>query len=342
MITKATKMIGYGIKTRVSKKLKPRWCVFTCVEICNSRCKHCNIWQTPADPERLTYPEILKTFQHPYLSDLEYVIITGGEPTLRDDIVEVFKIIHACCPKATLQLSTNGLASDKIKRIVKEILDEGIRLDVGLSLDGVGNKHDDMRGVPGNFKKIDGLIDYFKTLKEEYSKFNFSLSTTVSELTVDNYDEIKEYAMKKDVDIEYSAYQSAPFYKHSESDKDMSRDNKMKRIVEDMPPSPRKGAWLDHLNGKSIRFPCFALRNFFVLLHNGDVVPCLLYSDKVAGNVKKNTVEEIFDNNNIRKDIVEPCPGCLNSWGYSWSAASRATPYIKYFMRHPLQLRRVK
>ena len=348
-----SKMLGYGAKVRYNKirkkPLKPKWICYTSTEICNSRCVHCNIWKTKPSSDRLTVEELRKAFSDPFMSDVEYILVTGGEPSLRPDIIEVFKTLHDCCPKAILQLSTNGIAVNKIKEIVAGCMDYHIKLDVGLSVDGVNEKHDTMRGIPGNFDKIRELIEFFKQTKKLYpNDFNFILSTTLSGLTVDNYDELEKFAKDECVELAYSYYQDAPFYGHKNvkqtTQYDKETTEKLRRVTMNSPGNPRREMILRHLDGKSIKFPCYALQNFFVLSYNGNVSPCLFYSDVSAGNIKKNSFKEILTGKSadiIRKKIIDKCPGCLNSWSFSWSAATLVTPYVSWGIRHPIELIKV-
>ena len=70
---------------------------------CNSRCIMCNIWQIKNFPE-INYEEYLKL-----PSSLRDINISGGEPFLREDLVDIVRVIKRACPKAKITISTNGL-----------------------------------------------------------------------------------------------------------------------------------------------------------------------------------------------------------------------------------------
>ena len=53
---------------------------------------------------------------------------------------------------------------------VKKLDDAGLEVIVGISLEGVGKQHDDVRGVIGNFKKVDRLVDYLVKYRDERPK----------------------------------------------------------------------------------------------------------------------------------------------------------------------------
>ena len=340
-MNKIIKHVCNGLKIRTQNLLdlpiKPKYVDFEITEYCNSKCKHCNIWSRKKKGDDMTLAQIEKAFNDPFMRDMEYIVLTGGEPTMRKDLLDIYLTLHKCCPKATLQLSTNGILPKRVLEITRAVLEKGIRFDVGISLDGYGKDHDDMRGIPGNFKSVDYLVDEFKKLKKQYKNFDFCLGMTVSDLTVDKYDSLKKYANEKKVFLEHAWYQQSPYYGNENQEIKLSKI-KIKKIVEKMPETPRKELWLKDIQGKPIKFECYALRTFFVLKNNGDVVPCLTYSDVVAGNITKQSFRKIFTSQRakeLKKNVVKKCPGCLNTWGYSWSAASHMTPFMSYYLRHP-------
>jgi MoaA/NifB/PqqE/SkfB family radical SAM enzyme len=58
----------------------------------------------------------------------------------------------------------------------------GITLDVGVSLDGIGEVHDKIRGVPGNFAKADWLLHKLVELKNK--KYHEKLSIAAGIIAV--------------------------------------------------------------------------------------------------------------------------------------------------------------
>jgi sulfatase maturation enzyme AslB (radical SAM superfamily) len=67
---------------------------------------------------------------------------------------------------------------------------------VNLSLDGVGKEHDTIRGVPGNFGRFTDTYERLKRLKGEYSNFNVSVHTVVSNFNVGKLAEIYDYVTR--------------------------------------------------------------------------------------------------------------------------------------------------
>ena len=117
---------------------------------CNSRCLTCNIWKKSAD--EFTLEEWDRTFQSLGTSPYWFTI-SGGEPFLAD-IVAISQSLYKHCKPGIINIPTNSLlyktTPEKIEKICNNCSDAQIILN--LSLDGVGEKHDRIRGVPGNFE----------------------------------------------------------------------------------------------------------------------------------------------------------------------------------------------
>ncbi len=154
---------------------------------CNSRCKTCNVWQRSA--QELTtneWREVFASFGHtPY-----YMTFSGGEPFLRDDIAEIVSSAVALCQPAIVTIPTNGLLGEVIVARVKQILEQAgkARIGINLSLDGVGEQHDDIRGVQGNYEKA---LETYRRLREvDHPNLTLSIHTVVSRFNVEQIEEI--------------------------------------------------------------------------------------------------------------------------------------------------------
>ena len=202
VIKKASALIEGASKSIISKAIgnpqKLFGLVFEATDACNSHCKHCNIWQQKPTQDLLTPKEIEKAFQSPLLRDLREIIITGGEALLRPDLEEIMLIIHKNTNKNVLMsLSTNAIMPDRAIKATKTMVEGGIQTIVGVSLDGMGEKHDEIRGTKGNFEKANYLFTELKKMKDLYGdKLDVVVSFTLSPLTVDSMSEVMAYSEK--------------------------------------------------------------------------------------------------------------------------------------------------
>lgn len=104
-------------------------------ERCNLRCKYCmpeeGVDLTPAD-ELLTTPEIIKLATFFVEEGVTKIRLTGGEPTVRKDLVEIVSALGALKPKLeTIAMTSNGLV---LHRKLADLQQLGMNL-VNISLD---------------------------------------------------------------------------------------------------------------------------------------------------------------------------------------------------------------
>lgn len=128
-----------------------------CTLRCNLRCQHCGSdCKTEEQRKDMPFEDFAKVLDSIALhtdSHKVMVIITGGEPLMRADLEQ--------CGRAIYQkgfpwgMVTNGFALSE-ERLVR-LLQAGLR-SVTVSLDGLENEHDWMRGREGSFEKAVNAI----------------------------------------------------------------------------------------------------------------------------------------------------------------------------------------
>jgi MoaA/NifB/PqqE/SkfB family radical SAM enzyme len=162
---------------------------------CNSRCKTCNVWQRPNDD--FTLDEYEKTFAS--IGRAAYwFTFSGGEPTLRKDLPEMVAAAYRHCRPGIINIPTNGIQDKLIPARIERVLQAAPSSEViiNLSLDGVGEKHDQVRGVKGNFERAMRTYAGLKALKGRYKNFTLGVHTVISTFNVDEFEHI--YAFVRD------------------------------------------------------------------------------------------------------------------------------------------------
>ena len=182
---------------------------FSVTNVCQSRCKTCSIWelykeQPQKKNDELNLEEIEKIFRS--MGHIYVFNISGGEPFLRSDITE---IITAAChhlSPGVVHIPTNAIAKERIERKTKEILEtlktncDETQLTIKPSLDHIESRHDEIRGVPGNFKKVLEVFHRLKEMQSDYPNFHVELGTVISRWNVDDVAEIAQYVTNLGVD----------------------------------------------------------------------------------------------------------------------------------------------
>jgi Fe-coproporphyrin III synthase len=115
---------------------------------CNSKCSMCNIWKNPTLPEEEIPLDTLAKLPN----DFGTINLTGGEPTLRQDLEQIVDLLY---PKAKkFEISSNGLHPEKIEPIIKKYPDIRIRF----SLEGNEDTNNRIRGEKDGYRtKVNGL-----------------------------------------------------------------------------------------------------------------------------------------------------------------------------------------
>lgn len=160
---------------------------------CNLRCKMCPFWRKK-DERLLTLDEEVKMMETLRSAGILFIGFEGGEPLLRRDIEE---ILMEASRRFHTSLVTNGwLLKEKID-VIKDYLDH-----LFVSIDGIGEVHDNIRGVKGSFERA------LEGIKEAKRK---NVPTSISfTLTRENLNEVfsvvelaKKLGVSVNIDITY-------------------------------------------------------------------------------------------------------------------------------------------
>jgi MoaA/NifB/PqqE/SkfB family radical SAM enzyme len=126
---------------------------------CNSKCRTCFYAKETHPGEDLTFDEIRRLAES--APQFDKLWLSGGEPLMREELVEVVQLFYRNCGIKTVNFPTNGLLADRVVTEVKRLADTCPKLAIHLnfSLDGLGEVHDRIRGVPGGFDRTIAAIE---------------------------------------------------------------------------------------------------------------------------------------------------------------------------------------
>ena len=158
-----------------------------CTLRCNMRCRHCGsdckISTVHPDMPFADFEKVLLSLREKYDPHKILIIISGGEPLMRADLAD--------CGKRIRQLGfpwglvSNGLLMSDGK--IDELLKAGMRTAT-ISLDGLEEDHNWMRGVPGAFRHASSAIRRLAA-----SGIAFDVVTCVNQRNFPKLEELKEY-----------------------------------------------------------------------------------------------------------------------------------------------------
>ncbi|HEY0077164.1 MAG TPA: radical SAM protein [Pyrinomonadaceae bacterium] len=166
--------------------------IFFITSRCNARCETCFYHEELNQPGDLTFEQIEKVSRT--MPPIEDLWLSGGEPTLRHDASEIIDLFVRRNGVRRLIIPTNGLVRSRAYEIVERALAShaGLDLYLNVALDGYGETHDRIRGVPGNWQKTLDCIRSLYPLKDRFKdRFRLNVNTVVC---ASNYTEIEKLA----------------------------------------------------------------------------------------------------------------------------------------------------
>ena len=202
--------LAYNFSRLTSVNLcNPVTLTFSVTAACQSLCKTCQIGKLYREnPERvkddLSLDEIEKIFKS--IGHVYFFNVSGGEPFLRTDLPEIIRLAILHLSPKIVHIPTNGIATRKIEKSVLDILsimDEiapNVPFTVKPSIDGVGSKHDEIRGIKGNFDQLLNTIKALKAIEADHPRFHLELGTVVSNFNINDLSEIEDFVHAQGVE----------------------------------------------------------------------------------------------------------------------------------------------
>jgi radical SAM protein with 4Fe4S-binding SPASM domain len=273
---------------------------------CNLKCSHCYINAAKEElKDELTTEEAKNLMDQISHVSRPLLILSGGEPLLRQDIYELIR--YGTGKGFRMGLGSNGSLIDGT--VARNLKDAGVKT-VSISLDSsIAEKHDEFRGVKGSWQKA---INAIKALKQ--NNILVQVNTTVTQQNHSEIDQImtltEELGVEnfhlfflvptgrgtKIADISPSMYEDmikstfAKTAKHRLNVRPSCAPQFM-RIAKDMGLDMRQ--WIRG---------CLAGLYYCRVYPNGDVTPCPYLPVKL-GNVREKPFSEIWFNSEVFKNL---------------------------------------
>jgi MoaA/NifB/PqqE/SkfB family radical SAM enzyme len=162
---------------------------------CPSRCQTCDIWQkTVEDLSCEEYARIFRSLGHSPM----WVTVSGGDQFIRADLPEVMRLIREIMRPTVINLPMNGIITKRIESLLPEIAKNtrGSNLVLNMSIDELGEKHDELRGAKHNYEKILDTYRFARELQKEYPHITVGIHTVISKFNVDRIPVIYEELIK--------------------------------------------------------------------------------------------------------------------------------------------------
>ena len=298
---------------------------------CQMRCKMCDIWENPTDSKKEIQAKELEM-----LPNFKFVNITGGEPFVRRDLEDIVEVMYRKAPR--IVISTSGWHTDRIIKMAERFPNIGIRV----SIEGLSQKNDDLRGREGSFDRAMRLL---LTLKEMGIK-DIGYGCTVS--NKNSEDMLWLYKLSRELGMEFAtASFHNSYYFHKDDNAITNKDeviNNFRLLMEELLKDKSPKSWyraffnlglINYIREQPRMLPCEAgTANFFIEPY-GDVYPCNGLEDRYwkesMGNIRDvKSFDEVWFSPQAEKvrGLVKTCP--KNCW-----MVGTAAPVMKKYIKHP-------
>jgi len=179
----------------------PSYLIFFVTAKCNMKCQHCFYWKdiNSSKPE-LNLEEIEKISLS--LPSLPFLRITGGEPFLRNDLEEIAGCFYRNSSLRRISLSTNGSLNERTIKFAEDIAGKfpDLQIEIGISIDGLHEKHDAIRCSPGAFKNAMETYDNLLNVRAKHRNLTLGFLITMMKNNQEGLADIFKYLKEKKPD----------------------------------------------------------------------------------------------------------------------------------------------
>lgn len=344
-------------RLRGHRSARPRAVTHTVTFRCNAKCVMCDSWRLPGQDE-LTLDEIDRIYGE--LPTVDVLRLTGGEPFLRSDLGAVVSLGVRHLDPRFVHITTNGFLTRRIVDVV-ERRDRAVPLQLLVSIDGIGGKHDEVRGVAKSYEKAmetlaelaprreelnlqlavnqtvvdaEGALHY-QPLRDELERLGVPLHLVIAYRESATYSMVRDLARDVDGTDAYETYgaftrpEIAALLDSAEAD--LARLGRPERLA--------KGYYLAGLRRRLLGEAgpsgpsCVALHAHLRIFPTGDVPTCQ-QNTQIVGSLRTASFEEVWHSATAREQRawVKACAGCWAECEVLPSAA-----YTGELLRHALR-----
>ena len=262
---------------------------------CQSHCIYCHIWQSQSTQDTELSPDEIRSYLKPkeLFAHVQSVGITGGEPTLRSDIVDVCQALKEVCPNASLGFPTNCLSKNVVE-IAERIRNEvDPTFHVGLSLDGFKEINDFQRGTKGHYELV-----WETALQLREAKIPFEFGSTLTKFNINSACQFRNYLLEQGFAHSYDIVtESSHYYNNEGSAKNfaLTKDDigTLKKLRGKGMESNYRYFLPKYIENPRQLFKCFSGFASFFLNCQGDVYPCIHLAKKF-GNVREQSFSSLW------------------------------------------------
>lgn len=298
---------------------------------CNLRCKFCGIWKEGV--KSFLSPDEIKNILSAV--DNVSVSITGGECFLHPDFEGIYKSIFRLFLRGkvnSINITTNGYEHDRIMEFLNRNRRFLMGLEFGISIDGIKERHNELRGKDDAFEKtMSTILD----IRKHYPRIPVSLKMVMTKLNFRDIYRVYLLSLRLGCFFEPKFAEYVPqYYNRTEknniavlSQKEMKKIEKQLLEIKKNEEGLKRKRSMFHISAllKLLKDPgmgfikkCLTPSKSLFIDCRGNIFPCLY--QKPIGNIKKKPLSDILSGGKnekiIRSALKGECPKCLSYHGF--------------------------
>jgi len=283
---------------------------------CNMRCDHCFYLEEINDSSRteLSIKQVEALAKE--LGGLHWVALSGGEPYLRKDLVEIIQAFYKHSRPNIMSHVTNGYYPDRISIMTEKMAAScpKSKVLVIFSLDGLEETHEQIRHSPGSFNRVRESISSVQKHQHEYPNLETGVVITAQD---NNREELiplieyiesqimpdsiyinlhRDHTQPSNVQVDpltLKRYQeTVAFYENIQAKKKLKGWRLLDRLLEGK-NKIQKQTIAKIAEENTYQLPCLAGKVSVVIDELGDVYVCELLKDSI-GNITTQSFNEIW------------------------------------------------
>jgi MoaA/NifB/PqqE/SkfB family radical SAM enzyme len=322
---------GFFVQNGLKRRIKPRVVQLPVTGRCNSRCATCGVWrEEQAARVDVSAADLKKVFQDPFFSKVRAVGMNGGEPSLHPDVGGLAESLLSLKRLKHIYVISNGIFTRKVLEMMETLkakcTPRGVTVHLTISVDGVGERHDSIRGVPA-FEKTMATLREVMADKRRYCDV-LEAGVTLSAQNMPYVAEIASYMERLRVAAWY--HPAVPnrrlhnFEDHSfsllsdERSRMLATEYFFAQFKQGQQWKTRLRAFLTYRyllhRGRYRLAGCNYLRSDVTVAENLDVYLCATASERV-GNLKESSVRALRRSGafgEAEKNVRAHCAQCVH------------------------------
>jgi MoaA/NifB/PqqE/SkfB family radical SAM enzyme len=267
----------------------------------------CDIWEKNKDEiKELSLEQIRNLFFSFHLRHLKHITLTGGEPFMHKNFLEIYYLICSLRPESDFIISSNGTPTDSIIDFLREVNNHK-KIKLEISLFGKGC-HDSVTQSEGAFKICERTI---LTIKKDFPDLRLGIKFVITPWNYSEIEGMADYCSQQRLPLIIKVNENVKTYTNSVKFEENLQKNKFAfsgeqkdRILESLNKIKNKSMVDKELVRYLIMFfareeikkICYVPYASLFINSDGNVYRCRM--GKPIGNINEQELDSLLNNDN--------------------------------------------